>query len=305
MVPAYRAQATLAATLRALIEDNGDSVERVVVVASPGDAGADIAAAMSASCPRIEVLRLPVRADAGSARNLGRARAGGSLLLFVDADCKPRAGSVAVLMATLRERKLAAVVPRLAGEGGGLCGWLRHVLEFKEAAGHGPPPPGWTPPSATFLCRMEIFDEVGGFPAMWPGEDLVFFSKLAAAGHEFAVEGNAVCVHTHPGGWGRMFRHQYRLGATSALARRLAVAPGKVFVEIPWLSPLLLFGRAWRGLRWFVRYRRLELPLLLAVSPLYIIALGVWTFGFSRAAVSGSYRRRLCESFSAVQPRGG
>src|SRR5688572_8195229 len=81
IVPAWNAETTLARTLASLVHDNGDSVERVVVVVSGGDCSAAIACGFD----RVDVVVLTERATAGRARNVGRARASGAeLLLFVD-----------------------------------------------------------------------------------------------------------------------------------------------------------------------------------------------------------------------------
>jgi GT2 family glycosyltransferase len=282
IVPAYRAAETLSDTLAALLREGHDVVERVIVVASPGDDGAHVARRFRG----VEVVESPDRLSAGAARNLGRRTAvDAALLLFLDADCRVESGSVARMIATLERESLAAVGATIARDGGGAVAWVRHAVEFKEAdrgAGEGRWP--WMLPSAALLCRVEAFDRVGGFPDMWPGEDLVFCHRLRAAGMRVARCAESVVRHRHPRGVRRMLTHQYRLGATSARARAMTRMHGVGFVERPWLAPALLVGRAARGLAWFARNRRGELPVLIALSPLYLLALGAWTVGFTGAA---------------------
>jgi hypothetical protein len=56
--------------------------------------------------------------------------------------------------------------------------------------------------------------------------------------------------------------------------------PGSRFARNPLLGLLLVPGRVGRGLVWFLRYRRSELPLFLIVGPLYICGVAAWTIGF-------------------------
>ena len=81
-----------------------------------------------------------------------------------------------------------------------------------------------------------------------------------------------------------LFGHQYRLGRTSALARRLMDLHGSWLTRYRVLVPLLVVARAARGLIWLARFNRRELPWLLAVFPVYLLALSVWTAGFARGA---------------------
>ncbi len=296
VVPAYMAEDTVADSVEALLVDNAADLDSVIVITSPGDGGTELVARMQRRHPRLRLIASDHRLSAGAARNLGRQAApDASLLLFVDADCSPAPGCVARLRSALADRDVAAAAAVVEGRGAGACGWLRHVLEFKEAAGHGRPPGGWVPPSATLLCRASSFDAVGGFADMWPGEDLLLCWRLRDRGEEVVLEESARSIHQHPRGWLRMLAHQYRLGRTSARARRIhsALSPGdrrvsrvegSFFLRRPWAWPLLAAGRACRGVIWFSRYRRRELPLLVLVSPLYLFALAVWAFGFYRGA---------------------
>jgi len=289
IVPAYLAEATLGATLDGLLHDNADAVERVIVVTSPGDESASLAAARA----DVDVIASSTRLSAGAARNLGRrCAADAELLLFVDADCRAEPGAVARMIDSLAGRRLAAVGAVIACGGGGAIAWLRHLLEFKEAASEEAGPWPWMLPTAALLCRADVFDALGGFPDMWPGEDLVFCHRMFAAGHPVAKVVAAKFHHRHPRGLRRMLRHEYLLGATSARARKLTGMHGSAFVRRPWLAPALLAGRAGRAALWLARHRRSELPLLALLSPLYVIALAAWTAGFTREARAGAIGAR-------------
>ena len=279
VVPAHRAGATIAATLESLICANGDFVARVIVVTSAGDRTAEVARRRAG----VEVVEAPSRLSAGAARNLGRSIAGpgADLLLFVDADCELECSGAAALAAELERRGAAAVAARVQRRGGGVVAWLRHALEFKEAEGRLRASPQWLPPSTTMLCRASALDRSGGFPDLWPGEDLVLAHRMRARGDAVVLSETVRTHHRHPDGFGEMLAHQRRLGRTAAVARALTGMHGDAFVRRRYLVPLLLPARLLRGLAWFARSSMRDLLAAVALLPLYVIALGAWTLGFS------------------------
>jgi GT2 family glycosyltransferase len=263
-------------TLEALLEDNRGFVDDAIVVVSGDD---DCAVGVVAGYGRASLVRSSRRLSAGAARNLGRCHAStASSLLFVDADCAPTAGSVARMLAAAERTGAAAVGATVKAAGAGTIGWLRHVLEFKDAE-HGA---GVV--SATLLCDPDAFDAVGGFPDMWPGEDLVLCERLVRNDCTVLRLDEAVTVHLHPAGWRPFLEHQYRLGRTSAVARAMTRMRGEGFVRRCWLVPLLPVARCVRGLVWLLRHEPRRLPLFILILPLYLAGLMSWTVGFSRAS---------------------
>ncbi len=279
VVPAHAAAATIARTLRSLARDSRSlHLDVPVVVASPDDDTADIAERL-----RAKVVRTPTRVGAGVARNLGRERAGRpDFLLFVDADSAPKPGALSALYDALESQRLDAVGASVLSEKAGPVAWVRHLLEFKDAE------PGCVPsspsiaPSTTFLCRAAAFDAVGGFPDLWPGEDLVLCARLVEAGFRVRRIDAAVTIHRHPSGVATLLRHQHALGMTSARARRMTHIEGSALVERRGTAPLLFAGRALRMGRWLLRHHRAEVPRTIGASPLYFAGLAAWCAGFAR-----------------------
>jgi len=280
VIPAHGAERTIENTILALRADADTAPERIVVVASPADGTAAMAERLGA-----EAIRTSLRLSAGAARNRGRhAAPEADLLLFVDADCALAPGALRALRSAVLERGLdvagASVVPEPATG----VAWVRHLLEFKDAEpGCAPPWPAMVP-SATILCRAAAFDAVGGFPDMWPGEDLIFCARLLRSGFRVRRVDDAVTVHHHPPGVVAMLRHQFVLGRTSARARRSEAMDDSRYATSVAVVPLLFAGRALRALRWLARYHRRDLPRFVALSPLYLVGLAVWCAGFGRGA---------------------
>jgi len=283
IVPARRAEATLERTLESLRLQ--DPIARILVVTSADDPTAEVARRCVEVDPRIEVVAGPAALSAGAARNVGRDHAGDAdFLLFIDADCSLDAGGVAALQRELCGRGLASISARVVCDGNGVVARARHLLEFKEAEGRHAAPPAWLPPSTTMLCRAEVFDRAGGFPDMWPGEDLVLMHRLQRLGCRVGLSARVRTHHRHPAGFAEMLAHQHRLGLTSAAARRMTSVSGAVFVRYRWLAPLLLPARLLRIAAWQLRSGFSGVVALTQLSPVLLLGLVWWTAGFVRGA---------------------
>lgn len=256
-------------------------VQRILVVTSRDDASATAAERHREFDPRIEVIRASSPLSAGAARNLGRTATNAALLLFVDADCWLESGGARALHRELESRSLDAVSACVRRDGGGAVARVRHALEFKEAEGRRAAPAHWLPPSTTMLCRASAFDAAGGFPDMFPGEDLVLSHRLRTLGHHVERSDGVSTWHQHPPGLVTMLRHQYRLGSTAAAARATSSMHGSLFVRFPLLAPLLLPARLMRVVRWYAAH---DPAWVIAALPLLAVGLGAWTAGFARAA---------------------
>lgn len=275
IVPAYLAGVTLADTLVSLTRDNVDSIDGVVVVVSPGDDSAQVAARFGG----VDVIAADRRLSAGEARNLGRSQVGDvAWLLFVDADVTLPRGAVAAMREFAEAQGFDAVGPRILSRRSSAVAWLRHLLEFKDAD-RGRACAGLLP-SAALLCRAKAFDAVGGFADMWPGEDLVLCHQLEREGLQLGRLQSVTAWHRHPPGISAMLVHQYRLGATARAARLLTGMRGASFARHRVLVPLLTMGRGARAVVWLLRYRPREILIFIVLLPLYLAGLGAWSLGF-------------------------
>jgi hypothetical protein len=293
VIPARRAEGTIGRTLESLRLGNSAFVSRVLVVTSRCDPTAGVVRAWSQRDARVELVLADSPLTAGAARNLGRCRAQAlaresrshdeAPLLFIDADCALEPGGAAALARDLAERQAAAVGARILGEGGAVAR-VRHMLEFKEAASRRDAPREWLPPSTTMLCRAKAFDRAGGFPDLWPGEDLVFATRLRDSGERVVRSARVRSRHLHPSGVGEMLRHQHRLGRTASVARRMASMHGEVFARNRALAVLLLPGRALRLALWQLGEGAGAAFGALALSPLLLAGLVAWTAGFVSAS---------------------
>ena len=86
IVPAYRAEASLAVALRSLSAQSYPDLEVLVVDDASPDATFEVARALAREDPRIRPIRAPRNGGAYAARNLGLARATGAFVTTHDAD---------------------------------------------------------------------------------------------------------------------------------------------------------------------------------------------------------------------------
>ncbi len=289
IVPAYGSAATIGRTLLDLRRASGGAVRRIIAVCSDR-----ASAAAARAVEGVEVIESPARLSGGRARNIGRRVAGAvDLLLFVDADCRLDCDAPARLIAELEISGVDAVAARLASDGVDAVSWVRHLLEFKDYELPVRRPLSWMTPSAVLLCRAEVFDRAGGFPDMWPGEDLVFCHRIARRGGRVALSASVLARHRHPPGWRTLLRHQWRLGKTSAAARRLTGMKGEWFASRPWFAPCLGTARLVRSLLWVMRRRPADIRRMTLLWAPLVAALGLWTLGFARGTLE---RRAPVES---------
>ncbi len=226
IVPARDAAETLGACLDALAEQRGLDAPPEVLVVDDGsrDETADIAGAHRLA-PRL--LRQPPR-GAAAARNRGAAAAHGRLLLFTDADCRPRPDWAREMIRPFeRDAELAGVKGFFESDQTALVARLTQAeYEAKEArmAARGAVPFADT---AAAGYRAEVFRSAGGFRADLPAvEDTELAFRLAAAGRRIVVAPAARVLHRHPETWPAYLRRKWRYGRWGAEA--YLAHPGRV-----------------------------------------------------------------------------
>src|SRR5215831_4466327 len=134
VVPAYRAEATIADCLASLeAQRDCPPFEVIVVDSSPDERTAQLVAsraAPTAGAPaRIE--RSAERLFPGSARNHGATLARGAVLLFVDSDCVAAPDLVARALDALAAGAEVAGAAITRGGERSVSAHVRHLLEFK------------------------------------------------------------------------------------------------------------------------------------------------------------------------------
>jgi GT2 family glycosyltransferase len=170
------------------------SAEWEVVVADNGshDSTRDCVAHWSRRVPRLRLVDAAVPPGPGAARNAGVRSAGGSLLVFCDADDVVQPGWLALMVAALESHDVVSGVYDFGSTNGG---------SGATATPHATAQLGFLPfgLGANLAVRREAFEAVSGFrESFLVGEDIDLCWRLQLAGYRYSVADAAVVRKREP-----------------------------------------------------------------------------------------------------------
>jgi glycosyltransferase involved in cell wall biosynthesis len=217
IIPARNEAMGIAAAVRAVIAQSSADVALEVIVVDDGSTDATAEIARSAGA-RVINLDGPGRGPA-AARNRGAATAQGDPLVFLDADCIPRPGWLAALLAA--HAAGAVVVGGALDLPPGLpalarcdyyCGW--YLVHSRRSAGWVPhhPPPNLSIRRAAFLRTVGFSEQ----PHLrYTNEERALQAELRRAGHRIYFEPRAVVYHYNRPTFANLLRRNYRWAYTA------------------------------------------------------------------------------------------
>jgi glycosyltransferase involved in cell wall biosynthesis len=176
VIPNYNYAASVGLCVRACRAQTYSNVE--VIVVDDGSTDASVAVAEAAGA---RVISTPVNAGVAAARNLGAARAGGEILMFIDSDVMPEPDAVANAVELLRSHpEIGAVSGTYDPEPLIVDSKIEEYRclhqYFLLNAEEGPIP---TIHTAICAIRAEVFADLGGFnPRLRQTEDQDFGLRL-------------------------------------------------------------------------------------------------------------------------------
>jgi len=191
IVPARDAEATLPRALAGLANQELEEGSFEVIVVDNGSRD-DTAALASDSSVVTHVIRRARGEGPGAARNAGVEAAAGSVLAFLDADCRPTPGWLVAGVRGLSDADL--VQGRVLPDPEVALGPFDRTLSVGGAHG--------LFESANLFVRRSLFDRVGGFPGgLEPaggapfGEDVIFGWRALRGGARTSFCGDALAYH--------------------------------------------------------------------------------------------------------------
>jgi glycosyltransferase involved in cell wall biosynthesis len=226
VIPAYNAEQTLPACLKALNGQTQSADEIIVVDDGSNDQTAQVAREHGA-----KLLEQPHQGPA-VARNLGISSSRGEIVLFTDADCEPTPLWVAEMLQPFTDPQVAGVkgsyrtnqkeaVARLVQ-----CEFEERYERLEQLT------------SIDFIdtyaaaFRINVLRERGGFDVAFPqadNEDVDLSYRLARAGCLMKFNRKAVVYHHHPNTWRIYLNRKIKRGYWRMMVYRLH--PGKAIYD--------------------------------------------------------------------------
>lgn len=229
VIPAYRADRTIAGCLTSLAGQSFRDFETIVADSSPDDRTEVI---VLRRFPEVHYWRSPVRLLAHAALNHGAGMASGRLLAFTDQDAYPRADWLERLVQAHRETR-RVVVGAVACYGRRWVDRGAHLCKFD----------GWLPagtrreidvaPTVNVLMERTLFEAEGGFLETTVHSDTEFSWRLRSHGQHLLFEPGSVVEHHHLHTWPSLLRERFQRGRGFAQLR------------MAWLSPSLVRLSGW------------------------------------------------------------
>lgn len=160
----------------------------------------------------------------GKARNLGAARAGGTVLIFLDDDCAVPPTWIAANVRALQQEQIGAVGARMPGKAHGFfarCTDFASFGDFQHGRVKDIPLA-----AASMAVWRSIFEQTGGFDnSMVTGEeeDTDLCHRIQKLSYRTIYQPSIVITHDHRRETlGKLLRHTYRQGLRRGLATKLA-----------------------------------------------------------------------------------
>jgi glycosyltransferase involved in cell wall biosynthesis len=221
IVPVHNGETTLAACLDALLDQDSDGYEVIVVDDASTDRSDEIATSFAAAHGHVRVLRLASNVGPAQARNDAIRSAVGPLLLLVDADCVVgrdwvRLHRAAQQHAAIVGGPVIGVHDTAFGRADGYCSWFGSI-------------PGQARgrrvdhlPTANLSVARAVFERIGLFREgeRLYSEDAEFCERARRAGQELWYDPSIAVRHRDRDTLGDYLRHQWIAGIQMLNYRR-------------------------------------------------------------------------------------
>jgi len=242
ILPAYRSQRTIAASLRALETQSFQDFETIVVDSSPDEQTAEEVRRF----PDVQLVLAGRRMLPHEARNLGAARAKGSILVFTDPDCAARPDWLERVVALHKdgwEVAGGAVEP--------MPGWWNRALHWTRYGWWmtgGPVSTRPEIPSANQSFSRKIWENLGGYHSDCFASDSEICWRAQAEGKAIRFDPDAVVVHDHPFTFAQFVRDRWSRGRDFAqlrlTSRGWSRSTAAIRVLAAPLGPIMMTARA-------------------------------------------------------------
>jgi GT2 family glycosyltransferase len=282
IVPAYRAERTLAGCVSSLLSQSSSFAGTFeVVVAASADHADDLPRDLPAD-PRVRVLEAVPRLPAAAARNRAAAAAEGKLLVFTDADVVADPGWLDALVSASSSSSGAMVAGSVVnGTPESAAGTVEYLVEFLDLHPGRPARTAWHGATCNLLVPRDLWDELGPFPEDLEGGEDTLLTGAARTRGRFVFAPAASITHLNRTRFREVFAHQVMFGRFTAHLGRRGPYKLRPLVRYTPLAPVAALGRVVsiyaRVLAWAPELRRRSL----IVFPLVVVTLAGWGAGLA------------------------
>ena len=279
IIPSYNSERFITRCLTSLTSQKADIENEIIVADSSKD---DTPKIIKEKFPSVKLIQLDKQALPGAARNFGAREAKGDILAFIDSDCIAHPDWIRSVAESINQgyNIVGGAVENATPYS--FVGIADYILTFNEFFPGMPERDVTFLPTCNFICRKDVFEDIGGFPPDWAaGEDFLFCYE-ASKKHKLLFTQSVLASHINREHFKKFLIHHYDFGKHGAMTRKKLKLPGTIFTKHPLFALLLPFVRfsriSWRIIRW----NKSMLPQLILTLPLVMIGIISWSFGFIR-----------------------
>jgi glycosyltransferase involved in cell wall biosynthesis len=289
VVPAYRAEATLARCVDALLEQEFGGEWEIVLIASGVEANVPLGLPEHA---RLRVHRSQPRLSAAVARNIGVELSSGALIAFTDADVVAPPEWLHNLISASEGGSLAVAGSVVNGTPFSRAGTVEYLVEFLDCHPERPADTAWHGATCNLLVPRVLWHRFGPFPEdLDGGEDTLLTIALRQAGL-FTFAGQASITHLNRTRFADVVRHQYQFGKfTAHIGRRTSGYRFGWLVRHTLAAPIAAAGRALSIYGRVIAWDRRNFARALRLSPGVGAVLMAWGAGLFVEGVRISAQR--------------
>lgn len=282
VIPSYNSEKFITRCLTSLISQKADIENEIIVVDSSKD---DTPKIVREKFPSVKLIHLDKQALPGAARNFGVRKAKGDILAFIDSDCIAHPNWISSVVKGINQGYSIVGGAVENATPYSFIGIADYILTFNEFLPGMPKRDVTFLPTCNFICRKDVFEDIGGFPPDWAaGEDFLFCYK-ASQKHKLLFTQSVLVSHINREHFKKFLIHHYDFGKHGAMTRKKLKLPGTIFTKHHLLALLIPFVRflriSWRIVRW----NKSMLPQFILTLPLVMMGIISWSFGFIRGGV--------------------
>lgn len=289
VIPAYRADATLAACLDAVLGQEFDGSYEVVLVVSADDARG---LPTIAHHPRLRARTRVPRLHAREARHEAIDASNSAMLAFTDADAVPSRRWLQELVDASRGGTCMVAGAITNGTPRSWSGTAEYIVEFSDLCPQRPPAGAWHGALCNLLVPRPLWERFGPFADLVGGHDTDLTTRARAEGC-FVFAPRAEVRHLNRTGLGPVLDHQHALGRYAAhVARSDLPYRGRMLVRHTPLAPVAATARFLSAELRVVRWLRGQRIRGLLLTPMLALMHAWWGAGLVAEGVRIDLRRR-------------